>query len=282
MKNERVLFSMPTLRMNIKSVNINADSKYLGMHIHKEIELVRVERGKVLCTVNNKKIYLEQGECMLINRRVMHMLSFCGESADCTYIQIDTGVYAKELTPDAETYFSLFVSNDSIRQYDVFGISCEVNNIFENIKKEVDLQQSGYEPYIKAEIFHLVAFMCRNGFCNDGKTLEDKNEVAKILPAIKYADANYNIKLTLDEMSKVININKYYFCKLFKKATGATFVEYLNFVRLYNAEDKLLNTDNNISEIAFECGFSSIQHFNKLFREYKGCTPREYRKMSKN
>ncbi len=68
------------------------------------------------------------------------------------------------------------------------------------------------------------------------------------------------------------------FCKLFKRATGATFVDYVQFRRLYHAEQQLTTTETNISEIALNSGFMSVQYFNRFFKEKHRCTPSEYRK----
>lgn len=67
MEKEKVLFSIPTLRMNIKHMEIKPKSQFRGPHIHNEIEIIRVDCGKILCTVNDQNVYLEEGQCMLVN-----------------------------------------------------------------------------------------------------------------------------------------------------------------------------------------------------------------------
>ena len=73
-------------------------------------------------------------------------------------------------------------------------------------------------------------------------------------------------------------LNKYYLCRIFKKATGVSVIEYLNRVKVKNACDKLAITKKTVTEIGMECGFNSSEYFCKLFKIYMQMTPSEYRK----
>ena len=104
-------------------------------------------------------------------------------------------------------------------------------------------------------------------------------KIIKIMPVLEYIDKHYSEALTLPELSKILNINEYYFCRLFKKMVNTSFVQYLNFVRVCKAEKMLLSTDKSISEISYETGFSSVSYFNRTFKKYKLSTPGNYRKI---
>ena len=69
-----------------------------------------------------------------------------------------------------------------------------------------------------------------------------------------------------------------YFAKSFKEATGKTFTEYLNFTRINEAEQMLINTDLSVSEIATRCGYNNISYFISLYKRHKGKTPLSERK----
>jgi AraC-like DNA-binding protein len=72
-------------------------------------------------------------------------------------------------------------------------------------------------------------------------------------------------------------VSTFYFCKMFKKATGLTFTEYLGRVRVEKAKTLLLNPHLRISEIAYDVGFQSLTHFNRVFREITGEAPTAFR-----
>lgn len=83
--------------------------------------------------------------------------------------------------------------------------------------------------------------------------------------------------LTLRQVAASAHMSSFYFCKKFKKTTGLTFTEYLARVRVEAAKKRLLNPQARISEVAFEVGFQSITHFNRVFKELVGQCPTEYR-----
>jgi len=77
-----------------------------------------------------------------------------------------------------------------------------------------------------------------------------------------------------------MHLSTFYFCKMFKKATGLTFTDYLGRVRVEKAKSLLLNPNLRISEIAYAVGFQSLTHFNRVFRELTGRSPTNFRKKS--
>jgi AraC-like DNA-binding protein len=74
-----------------------------------------------------------------------------------------------------------------------------------------------------------------------------------------------------------VNASTFYFCKRFKKHTGVNFTEYVSRVRIESAKNLLLNPNLRISEIAYEVGFQSLTHFNRVFKSVVGESPTEYR-----
>jgi len=83
--------------------------------------------------------------------------------------------------------------------------------------------------------------------------------------------------LTLGEIAKWAGVSEGHFSKLFKKATGLTFVKYLTRMRVKQAQKDLRETRRSISEIAFASGFNSIAQFNRSFRKVTGQSPSKYR-----
>jgi AraC-like DNA-binding protein len=72
-------------------------------------------------------------------------------------------------------------------------------------------------------------------------------------------------------------MSMFYFCKLFKRATGLNFTEYLSNVRIEKAKNLLMNRNLRVSEIAYEVGFQSLTHFNRVFKGSVRQSPSEYR-----
>jgi AraC-like DNA-binding protein len=83
--------------------------------------------------------------------------------------------------------------------------------------------------------------------------------------------------LTLESVVNHVHVSRFYFCKLFKKATGMTLTEYVSRVRVEKAKKLLVDPSLRISEVVYAAGFGSIPRFNSVFKHYVGMPPTEYR-----
>jgi YesN/AraC family two-component response regulator len=84
-------------------------------------------------------------------------------------------------------------------------------------------------------------------------------------------------QVRLDEVAKAVGSSTFYFCKTFKKATGITFTDYVARIRVEKAKNLLLNPNLRVSEIAYEVGFQSLTHFNRVFKKVLGQPPSRFR-----
>ena len=109
----------------------------------------------------------------------------------------------------------------------------------------------------------------------------DANVIPGDSPVIQRAkdliESRQQEDLSVGDVAKMLNISVFYFCKVFRKATGLTFTEYLAQVRVAKARNLLQNPHVRISEVAFEVGFQSITHFNRVFRKLTGESPTAFR-----
>ncbi|RWY55528.1 helix-turn-helix domain-containing protein [Mucilaginibacter gilvus] len=102
-------------------------------------------------------------------------------------------------------------------------------------------------------------------------------EGARIASVYNYIMHNYSSALTLDEVARVAHLTPNAFCRYFKKHTRTTFIAFVNKVRVNEACKMLLNGSlNNIADVAYSCGFSSITNFNYVFKNIAGKSPRDY------
>jgi len=106
---------------------------------------------------------------------------------------------------------------------------------------------------------------------------QENAEPPAITRAKQYIQAHQSEKLTLGQVARAVNMSTFYFCKIFKKATGTNFTDYVSRVRVEKARNLLLNPNLRISEIAYEVGFQSLTHFNRVLKKILGQSPTEYR-----
>ena len=106
---------------------------------------------------------------------------------------------------------------------------------------------------------------------------EQNAELPVITRAKQFITDHQTEELSLEQVAKSVNTSKFYFCKMFKKATGINFTDYLSRVRTERAKNLLLNPNLRVSEIAYEVGFQSLTHFNRVFKRILGRSPTDYR-----
>ena len=106
---------------------------------------------------------------------------------------------------------------------------------------------------------------------------QENAEPPVITRAKEYIHEHQTENLRLGHVARACNTSTFYFCKMFKKVTGINFTDYLSRVRIEKSKNLLLNPNLRVSEIAFEVGFQSLTHFNRVFKKILGQSPTEYR-----
>lgn len=113
---------------------------------------------------------------------------------------------------------------------------------------------------------------CRNVSTKKAESTGRLIEKAKV-----YIDNHYRKDISLDDVSKEVNISPYYFSKLFKEETGINFIEYVTHVRMEKAKQLLKQQGMSMKEICIEVGYSDPNYFSRSFKKNTGLTPTEYK-----
>ena len=107
---------------------------------------------------------------------------------------------------------------------------------------------------------------------------QEEQSMSVVNKAKQYIDENYMKELTLDDVSRVVNISSYYFSKVFKEETGENFIDYLTKLRIESAKKLLKTTNKSMKEISAEVGYSDPNYFSRNFKKYTVKTPTDYAK----
>ena len=136
---------------------------------------------------------------------------------------------------------------------------------------EFDVQTSGIITQLIMECFSTIA----------------SSEKAKVIPQLvtnirNYIIANYNEKITLEDLASEFNLNKFYLQKLFRKYTGQSPIEYVIYLRMNRAASLIRTSEMDIGEIAYTVGIENLSHFTRQFKKLQGMTPSQFRKFWPN
>ena len=108
--------------------------------------------------------------------------------------------------------------------------------------------------------------------------VDDDNSLAQISAIVDYITEHATESFSMAELSQRVGMSESQFSRYFKRATGNTFTDFVNRLRITRACQLLMETDRYISNVCYDCGFNNVANFNRRFLEIKGMTPKEFRR----
>ena len=245
-------------------------------HYHPEYELTYIVKGSGYRIVGNSYDYFSDGDLVLLGSNLPHTWS--SKLADDIFSEAIVIQFSKEfISPFLELNESLSIKNmleTSVRGISFKSNEAAVTKIFELTEtKGVDriLKLISTLNVLSKEQTTLIA---PNTFHN---VVSKKSEM-RINKVCLFIQNNFYSKITLKQAADLIYLTESNFCKFFKKATGKTYSDYLNEIRINEACRLLVQSEKSISQISFECGFETLSYFNRVFFSKKRMTPSKYRK----
>ena len=278
-------------------VGLEQDPQLLTpMHIHNDIEFLYVTNGNLSCkTGNGQDKILGKGDIAIFNGDFPHE-TLASRNAVYYSINFPLEFYMLKLEPDTVFLPFLYKISDClylnesqetgsqlISQIISLHKLCSAVYTQSPDKPNIIIPQSpppGHLEYLFAEIFRLIGFLKRINFIRSIGHSHNK-AFERLLPALQYISENIKEPISLIAVAKAANLAPSYLCRLFKKVLGYTIVEYVNFLRLSEAQKTVISTDKSITQIAMEFGFSSATYFIRLFKKQFLVTPNAYRQFKK-
>lgn len=173
----------------------------------------------------------------------------------------------------AETYLEMANLN---RENPVF--KCQegslLQNTLENMRKARSLKY-GRELRLQGLLGIFLSELIELAEKND---IHGANQIEMyIKKVIQYIETNYSRDITIDDISRHIGLNRNYFSSLFKEKMKLPPQQYLISYRINKACELMSNTGLSISDISRSVGYNDPLGFSKIFKKFKGCSPRDYR-----
>ncbi len=156
----------------------------------------------------------------------------------------------------------------TLRKLKIGMESCE-------ILEEVIHKLNDYNITIK-ELFQDIILALQPYFDNgnDNGSTEVRPEIIR---AIQYMQSNYAKNIELKDVASYVGLSRNHFCTIFHNETGEKFISYLSRVRVEKSKKYLMDYQNRIQEVAYRVGIDNPRYFCKLFKDYTGMSPSEYR-----
>ncbi len=251
-------------------------STYMPPHWHQAVELLLLVKGKITCKFSHSTIQAGPGDVFLINSHDVHETR-CTRGARYVCIHILPSTMCRYAPNFDQLNFSLkFDPDDPVKSGALDAMREHMQRILEN--KDGTLEMSGLESH--ARLFDLTDILVKH--FSQPRAVEEsalrRSDMLRLEPLLEYAQLHHSENLTLDGAANFMGLNREYFCRLFKKNMGVSYLTYVNQVRATAVCRELETSEDPIGLIAERHGFTNPKMLNQYFRELYSCTPSEKRK----
>ena len=272
------------LPLVIEKENFDTHKQDELAHWHNSFELIEVVEGKFFCNVDGSEFLINKGNICIINRgRLHHIYTEDHNAIKCRkktiifnpdYFIKDQNIYEKYILPllekDAFAHIQFNIKK---------GIGLDINTLMKEIEALEDEKPIGYELEEYSLIYKVIRYLYL-AYQSSKQTIHtayDANvQIQRNMTS--FIHEHFGSKIGLEDIAEAGQVSKSTCIRLFHKYTGKSPIDFLNNYRLQMSAEKLVTTSEQITEIAYACGFGQPSYFNRLFLKEYNMTPNQYRK----
>lgn len=257
-------------------VFLNEGYHYLILpHYHDHLEYLKIIKGSVEVTLDKETFVANKGDIIFINSIIIHSVKGI-ENSEATTVSIVFHKHFLSCMPERlENDLACIMLLNSAYRFLVFQQSNQLWHLLDKsievICDEMIKTDLGYQMIVRSQLSYMTGQIIR--FYKDGflkSSNNNKKQTHDLNLVFNYINVHFNEKINVDQLSSILHISKYHFCRIFKKMVGKTIFEYIRDVRINFTIHLLLDTTYTINEIAEMAGFQNSCYFIRVFKKYKG------------
>lgn len=266
-------------------VFINREPYNFEAHWHIPLEAVMPLENDYTIECEGIRRCIGEREIALIAPGAVHSIE-APDRGSRVYIQADLSCFPQ--IREVDLLFSMLPPLTVIGKEAPGHIWRTASELMEQIRNDYFGKRSFPEIAVYAGLFRILSlagemFSASREETSSGgsrRTEEIRYKYKDLFGAVcEYIREHCTEDITLEQTACRAGFSKYHFAHLFHDFTGTTFCKYLNQQRIMLAQRLLADPDYTVTRVAMECGYSSLSSFNRMFRQMKGCTPSEFRRL---
>jgi len=247
-------------------------------HFHPEFELVYIEGANGTRHVGDHISKFEESDLVLIGSNIPHLNFDYGIRTDYNKEVLHVSPNFKNTVfneiPELTDIFKLF----EMSQHGIAFTGETKKEVGKLLKKLYLLPP--FEQFLQVlHIFEILASSKEFTLLHEKQVVTKYNQKQqhRLRNIYAFIDENYHRKIAVQEVAALSNLGKEAFCRYFKKATGNSFIGFLNQYRISQAK-RLLLAGKNVGEACYDCGFESLSYFNRTFKKVANENPSQFKK----
>lgn len=256
--------------------------KNVPIHWHYCIEILFVVKGTINLFINTEKFVIRENQVEIINIDEVHSIESDDPDNKVLIFQIDPYFFQKYYGDIENMFFYTKSTGENSQVGDEYE---ELRGFLSQLLCETVQRQDNYDEEIENILVKLLYHLINNFnylIYEQEELRNNKEQLQRYHSIYKYIYNNYQNNITLSDISNKEYLSTNYLSKEIKYATGYSFTEFVNLVRVEESIKLLLDSDLTLSEISEEIGFSHTRYFNKHFKLHYNLTPLQFRKKYKS
>ncbi|MDR3139511.1 MAG: AraC family transcriptional regulator [Treponema sp.] len=250
-------------------------------HWHGCMEIMCIVKGAVTVIIGGESYKARKDDIVTLSPGIIH--SFHDPSGDAL---VHVFLFGYEmLSEDASDIYNRML-RETFYKKQIFNaedgeLYRRSRKLFEEILDEYRRGETGFKMVIRAKLMEAEVLYFRSIIISRSGTSLDEQKpknIGRLERVFEYIHGNFNIpELSVQHAAEAAGVSVNYFVRFFRRQSGQHFHDYLARLRLSYAKRELLSSDRPVTDIAYDCGFNSIQTFNRLFKVHTGLTPLAFR-----
>lgn len=251
------------------------------LHWHAAAEIIMPTEGTYIVYVNNTRYVLEKNDILFISIGELHEMPK-QTPGKRMILQFDFSLISN--LKDFNASLSVLQSIKCITPKSDPDIHSAIVKLVLDIRHESETDNAFKNGFMYSKLLQIYVLIARKymnmaSLFPDVTPTKQREYTAKFSQIFAYINAHYTQELTLDELAYHAGFSKFHFSRLFKQFTNKSLYDYLNQKRISAAEVLLLNPNLSVTEVSLQAGFNSMSTFNRAFKNFKGCTPTEFKNL---
>ena len=250
------------------------DGMTVSAHWHEYVEFIWLREGHLTAVVQADTYELEPGDMLVINSGQLHMTRLPQRYPHTPYVLIQFSAKCLgDYFPGKEGLrFSTLISREEIEG------NVELHHALSEMQRLFEENRDGYQLLFRARFCEFLYAMYQRYSSTLPPTEKAVNrDLNRVMDVVSWVQEHYREPLSLEDAAAHLSISKEYFCRIFKKYTGQTFLDYLCITRTTRFYERLLSSDLSIPALMEEHGLTNYKTFLRTFHCLYGTTPQKAR-----
>lgn len=243
-----------------------------NMHWHDRMELLQVVSGCLELHLGEERFRVWPGQVGIIGPKRMHC-GFAGESGVAYHTIMFNVEKFYNATQATEKY--LVPVYENITNFQPVTADQQVVDAVDKMVNLLTIEKEKNALLAIGSVYEIIGLLYQH--CkSDTEVIPNADN--KFKPILEYMNNNFAEKISAKDICTRFGYNETYFCRRFKAMTGMTVMNYIQILRMEKAQKLLRGSEEDVGNIAWQCGFSDVSYFSNCFKKRFGITPTDFRK----